>query len=79
MNNIFDKIAETAAQRATSFFGEADVSSVSALETTNSSSGLAVAMSVLSVFFITVIIYSLVRIYEIRRDEKKEMHLADLI
>lgn len=76
--NVFDKMAEKIMLFFSSISTGLGGYVSGAPETPDVASELEITSGVLSVFFITVILYSLVRIYEIRRDEKKKLHLADL-
>ncbi len=78
MNNVFDRLGNDAERQLASVSEWARVSAPSVSTGQYQISELSIAAGVLSIFFITVILYSLVCISEIRRNEKKNLHLADL-
>ncbi|MEK7129329.1 MAG: hypothetical protein AAB858_03170 [Patescibacteria group bacterium] len=76
MNDIFNTTTEYVLQKTTSFLARTS-ESLTAPGASDYLSELKIAASILSIFFITIILYSLVRVYEIRRDEKRELHISD--
>ncbi|MEK7134336.1 MAG: hypothetical protein AAB819_01255 [Patescibacteria group bacterium] len=78
MNNSFDKAGERVLGWLISIGEEGGISGLATPADQYQVSGMNIFASILSVFFITIILYSLVRMYEIRRNEKKKLHLADL-
>ena len=77
MDNVFDYIGEQIIQKIV-FLSEVATTRESPVSGVAQSSSADVVFGVLSIFFVTVIMYSLVRIYEIRKEEKKKFNLADL-
>ena len=75
MNNTFDQLVDEITVAFSAFFSDGG-DTISQAQ--GQVSGLDIAAGFFSIFFITVILYSLVRIYEIRKEEKKRLHLADL-